>query len=48
MGVKPLGARDHRIDILRGLALVSIFINHIPGNVLEPFTHKNFGLSDSA
>lgn len=48
MAVKSLGARDHRIDILRGLALISIFINHVPGNVLEPMTHKNFGLSDSA
>lgn len=48
MSVKPSGARDHRIDTLRGLALVSIFINHVPGNVLEPLTHKNFGLSDSA
>ena len=48
MNIKPLGKRDHRIDILRALALLSIFINHMPGNVLEPFTHKNFGLSDSA
>ena len=48
MNLKPLGKRDHRIDVLRALALLSIFINHIPGNVLEPFTHKNFGLSDSA
>ena len=48
MNIKPLGKRDHRIDILRALALLSIFINHIPGNVLEPYTHKNFGLSDSA
>lgn len=48
MNIKPLGKRDHRIDILRALALLSIFINHIPGNILEPFTHKNFGLSDSA
>jgi hypothetical protein len=41
-------ARDGSIDILRGFALVSIFINHIPHNVLEPYTHKNYGLSDSA
>ena len=33
MSIKPLGKRDHRIDILRALALLSIFINHIPGNV---------------
>lgn len=48
MAIVPLSARDHRIDILRALALLSIFINHIPGNVLEPYTHKNFGFSDSA
>ncbi|WP_181706622.1 OpgC family protein [Chthonobacter rhizosphaerae] len=48
MTVKSLGARDHRIDFIRGLALLTIFINHVPGNVLEPFTHKNFGLTDSA
>ncbi len=40
--------RDNSIDLLRGFALLSIFVNHIPNNVLEPFTHKNFGLSDSA
>jgi hypothetical protein len=44
----PLAARDHRVDFLRGFALVSIFVNHVPGNVVEPFTVKNFGLSDSA
>lgn len=48
MRIQALRARDHRIDILRGVALVSIFINHIPGNVLEPFTHKNYGVTDSA
>lgn len=41
-------SRDNSIDMLRGFALLSIFVNHIPKNVLEPFTHKNFGLSDSA
>lgn len=40
--------RDYRIDFFRGLALISIFINHIPGNVFSMFTHRNFGLSDSA
>jgi hypothetical protein len=42
------GTRDHRVDFLRGLALASIFINHIPGNLWEHFTHKNFGFSDAA
>ena len=40
--------RDHRIDLLRGLALASIFINHMPGNWLERWTTRNFGFSDAA
>lgn len=48
MSKTAVASRDQSIDLLRGLALVSIFVNHVPENVLEPFTHKNFGLSDSA
>ena len=40
--------REHRVDFLRGVALVTIFINHIPGNVLSHFTPVNFGFSDAA
>jgi hypothetical protein len=40
--------RDHRIDLLRGIALASIFINHMPGNWLEKWTTRNFGFSDAA
>ncbi len=40
--------RDHRIDWLRGIALVSIFINHMPGNRFENWTTRNFGFSDAA
>ncbi len=40
--------REHRVDFLRGLALIAIFINHVPGNVLSNFTHTNFGFSDAA
>ncbi len=40
--------RDHRIDWLRGLALATIFINHMPGNRFEFWTPRNFGFSDSA
>lgn len=40
--------RDLRIDFWRGVALLTIFINHVPGNIFEPLTHRNFGLSDSA
>ena len=44
----PVRIRDHRIDWLRGLALVSIFINHMPGNRFENWTSRNFGFSDAA
>jgi hypothetical protein len=47
----PAGAafrRDPRVDVLRGLALLTIFIDHIPGNVLGDFTLRNFGFSDAA
>ncbi|MCZ2328828.1 OpgC family protein [Bartonella sp. F02] len=43
-----LSSRDTRIDVFRSLALLTIFINHIPGTVYEHFTHKHFGFSDSA
>ncbi|WP_334177150.1 OpgC domain-containing protein [Pseudoxanthobacter sp.] len=44
----PARFRDHRIDFWRGLALVMIFIDHVPGNVFEKLTLRNFGVSDSA
>ncbi len=40
--------RDHRIDLIRGLALLMIFVNHVPGNVFERLTSRNFGFSDAA
>lgn len=40
--------RDTRLDVLRALALLTIFINHVPGTIYEYFTHKHFGFSDSA
>jgi hypothetical protein len=40
--------REHRVDFLRGIALVTIFINHIPGNVLSYLTPVNYGFSDAA
>ena len=36
------------IDFWRGFALVTIFINHIPGNVLGTITYRNLSVSDSA
>ena len=36
------------IDFARGLVLVAIMIDHVPGNLLESITPRNFALSDSA
>lgn len=43
----PVG-RDARLDMFRGIALVMIFINHVPGTIYETFTNRNFGFSDAA
>lgn len=42
------GGRDERLDMFRGLALVMIFINHVPGTFYETLTNRNFGFSDAA
>ena len=36
------------IDFWRGLALVTIFINHVPGNTFERYTYSQYGISDAA
>jgi hypothetical protein len=41
-------SRDQRLDMFRGIALVMIFINHVPGTIYEGWTSRNFGFSDSA
>ena len=40
--------RDPRVDVLRGLALLMIFIDHIPRNAPAAFTLHNLGFSDAA
>jgi hypothetical protein len=40
--------RDLRIDFFRGIALMMIFVNHLPASPLSFFTLRNWGLSDSA
>lgn len=40
--------RDLRLDVLRGICLVMIYINHTPGTIYEHFTSRNFGFSDAA
>ncbi|TWH75797.1 hypothetical protein LX59_01307 [Azomonas agilis] len=41
-------ARDLRIDVVRGLILLIIFINHMPGNIISQYTPYYFGFSDSS
>jgi hypothetical protein len=48
MATTASSKRDTRIDVFRALALLTIFINHVPGTIFEYFTHKNLGFSDSA
>jgi hypothetical protein len=40
--------RDLRLDFCRGLALIIIFIDHVPNNPLSNFTLKNFSFCDAA
>jgi hypothetical protein len=40
--------KPNEIDFWRGFALVTIFINHIPGIFFERFTFRNVSISDSA
>ncbi|HVJ51150.1 MAG TPA: OpgC domain-containing protein [Aliidongia sp.] len=40
--------RDSRVDLLRGIALLTIFVDHVPGNLLGYLTFRNFGFSDAA
>src|SRR4051794_19596919 len=45
--VVPTG-RDLRLDLFRGLALWLIFIDHIPSNIVNWITIRNYGFSDAA
>jgi hypothetical protein len=40
--------KPNEIDFWRGFALVTIFVNHVPGLWFERFTFRNVSLSDSA
>ncbi|MEH6774981.1 MAG: OpgC domain-containing protein [Cereibacter changlensis] len=44
----PPSGRDQRLDVFRGIALVMIFINHVPSTIYENLTSRNFGFSDAA
>ena len=57
MLVRPLAAasapvligteRDLRLDLFRGVALWLIFLDHIPENIMNWFTIRNYGFSDA-
>jgi hypothetical protein len=42
------GNRDYRLDFFRGLALIFIFIDHIPDNTISYFTLRSFAFCDAA
>jgi len=43
----PAVERDLRLDLFRGVALWLIFLDHIPENVVNWFTIRNYGFSDA-
>ena len=45
--VAPHGRRDLRLDFFRGLALIFIFFDHIPGNLIGWLTVRNYAFSDA-
>jgi hypothetical protein len=40
--------RDLRLDLLRGVANWAIFLNHMPNNIVNWITTRNYGFSDGA
>ncbi len=45
---QSVASRDLRLDFFRGVALICIFIDHIPENYLNYFTLSAIGFSDAA
>jgi hypothetical protein len=46
--VLPEKGRDLRLDLFRGIANWAIFLDHIPDNVVNWITTRNWGFSDAA
>lgn len=44
---RPAADRILTVDFWRGVALCTIFIDHVPGNAYEGLTYRNFGFSDA-
>ena len=48
MTVLPPAGRDLRLDLFRGIANWAIFLDHIPNNIVNWLTMRNYGFSDAA
>jgi hypothetical protein len=46
--ILPVKGRDLRLDLFRGIANWAIFLDHIPDNVVNWITTRNYGFSDAA
>jgi hypothetical protein len=44
----PPKGRDLRLDLFRGIANWAIFLDHIPDNIVNWITTRNYGFSDAA
>jgi hypothetical protein len=44
----PAKGRDLRLDLFRGVANWGIFLDHIPNNIVNWVTTRNYGFSDAA
>jgi len=44
----PAKGRDLRLDLFRGVANWGIFLDHIPNNIVNWLTTRNYGFSDAA
>ena len=48
MTILPATGRDLRLDLFRGIANWAIFLDHIPNNIVNWLTTRNYGFSDAA
>jgi hypothetical protein len=48
MATTPPAGRDIRLDVFRGVALWLIYLDHIPYNIVNWITIRNYGFSDAA
>src|ERR1700745_2215593 len=46
--ILPPKGRDLRLDLFCGVAIWAIFLDHIPNNVVNWITTRNYGFSDAA